>query len=425
MIVQSQPGKFPDILELLRQTDVIRSLREALGGPGFLDLVRRDGGVLGLGLGLVGGIREMAVAALQEIRGFNMVGLPLTLNIIEDLAQEPNVRRLYRNGVMNVLQETVPPEGVFTAPTIKGRFTSTLWTRQIVGADRANAEGFDGRGVVVGVIDSGTRPGHPQLQGRVTVRTVPPFTGIDNGGHGLWCQTCIAGGQFTDQFLGVPMLGMAPGAHIISYMALGFVIGTGLSTGIIRAMEMSIQDGSDIVSMSLGSSDCPPPEDNPERVAVLEMVKQGVIPVIAAGNAGKGAGTIASPGCVSEALTVAALDPINGGVADFSSGDDPNVPMKPDVSSYGVRILSGSDGLLNAMTTKSPGRSANLSGTSMATPHAAGIIALARQALKQQGKTLTAEMVKDAMAKTAPGAKNTTDGWGAITWGRLKSGLKF
>lgn len=422
-IVQSQPGKFPDILELLRQHNVLQALRAQVGGPGLVDLIRRDGGVLGLGL--MGGLREAAIAAFQEIRAFNMVGLPLTLNIIEDLAQESNVRTLFRDGVMNILGETVPPDGVFINPNTKKKFTTTAFTRQVVGADAANAEGWMGDGVTVAVIDSGARPEHPQLAGRVTVMTVPPFTGIDNNGHSVWCQTCIGGGLFNDPVLQVPLLGMAPRVRIVSVMALGFVVGTGSSSGIIKAMEKSIQAGADVVSMSLGSNDCPPSDSNPEAVAVVEMAAKGVIPVIAAGNAGPNPDTLGSPGCVDQALTVAALDPINGGVADFSSrGGAGSNPDKPDVAAPGVQIDSGSDGLLDAMTDRRPSRTATLSGTSMATPHVAGMVALARQAMKAaQGKTLTVEMVKAALAKTTTAPKDTASGWGLITWARLKSGL--
>ena len=120
----------------------------------------------------------------------------------------------------------------------------------------------------------------------------------------------------------------------------------------------------DIVSNSWGSDD---PFDTFYLASVQAWRAAGIIPVFAAGNAGEfGCGTAGTPGNFNEVISLGATD-INDQIAFFSSrGPSPTGKVSPNVSAPGVKVISSIPG----------GGYAAFSGTSMATPHAAGVIAL-------------------------------------------------
>ncbi len=116
------------------------------------------------------------------------------------------------------------------------------------------------------------------------------------------------------------------------------------------------------------------------------------------------------------ALTVGAYDPITGGMATFSSrGPTSWGDIKPDLVAPGVSIDSGCVGVVDVEGDGEPNRFSPLSGTSMACPHVAGLLALMKQAMTKAGLTLTLEEVNNMMSSLGHD-KNNTDGWGPLTW---------
>lgn len=371
-----------------------------------------------IGLGLLRS-PQLSLFSSKDIPRFSMSALPLTADLIEDLSESQAVEKIYPDYIKRALDE-----GVFKDK--KGKdFTSTYYTKKVIGADRANVQGYTGRGVKVVVIDSGLRTTHPQNRAMIA-RTAAPekgMSGEDANGHGSWCASAIAGRYQIDPTYRVPVEGMAPDATLISIQALGFVVGMGSSSDIIKAMSQAIEYRADIVSMSLGSEDAPPDKDNPEAVAVNKLVEHGIIPVIAAGNSGPKSMTVGSPGSCLNSLTVGAWNTIKGELAGFSSrgptmGDN---YVKPDVIAPGVQIDSALVGFLDAMVNSSQIKYGPISGTSMATPHVAGLLACARQLYAENDILLTGTMVKDAMS--AGRTKNNETGWGMITWDILQEHL--
>jgi subtilisin family serine protease len=364
---------------------------------------------------------EFPLSKWKEIKAFNMIATVLTPDLIEEVAQWREVQRIYPDYFKFALQ-TVPTEGVFKDH--KGKpFTSTLWTKKMMGLDRANAKGFTGKGVTTVVIDSGARATHEQLRGKVRSLTAAPekgMSGDDANGHGSWCNSCVGGRYAIDRRYNVPVEGMASECNLISIQALGFIIGTGTSSDIIQAMEMSIGLGAKVVSMSLGSDEAPKDEDNPEAKAVNKLVESGIIPCIAAGNSGPNPSTVGSPGSCLNSLTVAAWDELEGKVADFSSRGPTSGDgyVKPDVAAPGVRINSALVGFLDGLTDPSQPHYGPISGTSMATPHCAGLITCMVQLYKEKvGVELTVDEVKRMMAELGPNQpKDNNVGNGLISW---------
>jgi len=280
---------------------------------------------------------------------FNMFSMVLPREIIFDLAEDRRVVRIYSDEVKYALQyPVVPEEGVYRLvhplrrKTIE--FTSTYWTKKLIGADVANAKGFYGEGVKVAVLDTGTSTVHEQLSGRVYKNlTVYPGMYLDLNGHGCWCTACIAGrttrDDFTSRLTGKDVLceGIAQKSTLISIKVLGFIIGTGTDSAIIKGVELALQEGAVVLSMSLGGPvQVDKQEEDPFYNVMRKAIEHGAIPVVAAGNEGPEPCTISTPGWLEDVLTVGAYDPLTGEVAVYSSrGPTVDNRVKPDVVAPG------------------------------------------------------------------------------------------
>lgn len=342
---------------------------------------------------------QASLFTFKQFSRFNMVALPLFTDRIDELAAEPKVVGIYPDQIQFAFQ-TVPPEGVHEH---RGKnITTTVWTKRLIGAEQANEEGWTGKGVTVSVLDTGGTPIHPMTRG-LEYHTVMRNKGQvkDKNGHGEWVAATACGKSYFDRTLQLEVDGMAPDSHLMGIKCLGFVIGAGTESDVIAAMELALERKADIINLSLGSDTMPDsPEENAELRVLDILVKHDIIPVIASGNAGPNEETVGTPGCSPSSVTIGALDEINGGMAGFSSrGPTKWGEIKPDCTAPGVNIYSAALGMLDKLD-QLPNRMAYMSGTSMATPHVAGLLSCARQMFKEQANiTLTAEMVKDAMTK--------------------------
>lgn len=256
-----------------------------------------------------------------------------------------------------------------------------------INAPQAWAEGYDGKGVKVAVLDTGIDTDHPDVKDRIleTRSFVPGEEVDDRNGHGTHVASTIAGsGAASD---GVNK-GVAPEAGLLVGKVLSDE-GSGADSGIIEAMEWAKAEGADVVSMSLGSS-IPDDGTDPMSQAVNALsVDGGPLYVIAAGNA-YGAGTIGSPGSADKALTIAAVDKQDNR-ADFSS-------MGPLTRSYGLKPDLSAPGVdINAAASQSvpgiEGMYQSMSGTSMATPHVAGAAAI----VKERHPDWSGQRIKEAL----------------------------
>ncbi|MEM1524819.1 MAG: S8 family serine peptidase, partial [Nitrososphaerales archaeon] len=242
---------------------------------------------------------------------------------------------------------------IFAALETRDRFP-TSQSRMMLGANVAETMGITGKGVKLAILDTGIDDFILQLPPwRITVRTSTvegePFH-IDTNGHGVHTATIAAGSPLWTPWGEIK--GVAPDAEVGIFKVLGYTIGAGTTTSVLRGMMDAFEWGANIISMSLGS-DIGPNERHditacPQCRAVKALTDQGIIFVIAAGNSSEGYASC--PGIAPEAITVGAVDR-NGVIADFSSRGHPQYIelQKPEVVSPGVYILSSATGLIDLM----------------------------------------------------------------------------
>ncbi|MFB4264650.1 S8 family serine peptidase [Nonomuraea sp. GTA35] len=264
----------------------------------------------------------------------------------------------------------------------------------MIGAPAAWESGYDGTGVKVAVLDTGADLGHPDLSGKVadSKSFVPDQPVQDGHGHGTHVASTIAGSGAAS---GGKHKGVAPGAQLVVGKVLDDA-GSGMESWIIEGMEWAARSGSKTVSMSLGSS-VPSDGTDPLSQAVNDLTAEtGTLFVIAAGNL-HNKESISAPGAAEAALTVAAVDK-NDQLAGFSSRG-PRVDdgaLKPDIAAPGVDIVAARSAG-TSMGAPVNEHYTGASGTSMATPHVAGAVAI----MAQQHPDWTAQQLKAALMSTA------------------------
>ncbi|MEU9332289.1 S8 family serine peptidase [Streptomyces sp. NPDC048290] len=270
-----------------------------------------------------------------------------------------------------------------------------------VGAPKAWAAGYDGKGVKIAVLDTGVDATHDDLKNQVVASknfsAAPDAT--DKNGHGTHVASTAAG---TGAKSGGRMKGVAPGAQILNGKVLDDS-GFGDDSGILAGMEWAAEQGAGVVNLSLGGGDTP--EIDPLEAAVNKLsAEKGILFAIAAGN--EGPESIGSPGSADAALTVGAVDGADK-LANFSS-TGPRVgdgAIKPDLTAPGVDITAASakGSAIAAEFGENPPGYVSISGTSMATPHVAGAAAI----LKQQHPNWTSAQIKGALTGSTKGGNYT------------------
>lgn len=263
-----------------------------------------------------------------------------------------------------------------------------------IGAPTAWAAGYTGRGVKVAVLDSGVDATHPDFAGRLqSANFVPDEPGdgtADDNGHGTHVASIVAGsGAAADG----KYRGVAPEAGILSGKVCA---AEGCpDSAILAGMDWAVEQGAKIVNLSLGGPDSPG-EDPLEQAINNLTAGTGTLFVVAAGNYGPGEASVDSPGTAAAALTVGAVDR-DDELAEFSArGPTVDGDPKPDLTAPGVDIVAAKSSASQIGDPVGTGY-LRLSGTSMATPHAAGAAAL----LAQQHPGWQAGQLKAALMGSA------------------------
>jgi subtilisin family serine protease len=269
--------------------------------------------------------------------------------------------------------------------------------------------GINGDGVVVGILDSGVDLRHPALQGKVIktrdfISEYEDDQPNDGNGHGTHCSGTILGGTSDGRQIGV-----APGAKLI----MGKIFGDKGATTVAAIMEamqwMADPDGNPdtvdfprVVSNSWGARF----NDGWQEITDT-WVSLGIIPVFAAGNSGQRRKAINAPGGYPEVIAVGATD-ARDEIASFSSRGPVDylgqTYPKPDVTAPGVDIFSAKPGQANQL----------MSGTSMATPHVAGVVALMLQAEPDLSLGRVKEILEESAVELGELGKDNEYGSGRV-----------
>ncbi len=321
----------------------------------------------------------------------NSIYCQATPAVIKALAERTDVVVIER-GAGDVTSGLIEPVEV-RDPTPEEAGKGLAWGVAKINADDAWAAGYEGNGIIVAVIDTGVDYYHTDLVTNMWHDTPGGqhfgydfYDGdtdpMDSYGHGTHCAGSIAG----DGAAGTET-GVAPQATI---MALRINYYGGGEPTWIQAMEFAADNGASVMSTSLGSN----AGNASLRTANENALTAGLYHSVAAANDGPGAGTILCPGDnpppwfhpdqtyhggMSAVVTVGATDS-NDNIASFSSRgpvtwwsdySDSSPLIDPDISGPGVDVVS-----CRWSGYSGSGSYTTMSGTSMATPHLAGVAAL-------------------------------------------------
>lgn len=305
-------------------------------------------------------------------------------------------QRLVPFGDKRVLADAAPVDPSSLAPT-------SLNSTATMGAVSAWAAGWNGAGATIAVIDTGVETSHPYLMRDGSPKTIaeacfatafgfrssPCPNGVSmqttdapRSGSATPCPGSIPGCTHGTHVAGIAVggdgvavpSGVAPEANLIAINAFTYT-STGASAAtsdINNALQWLYYNrarfpGLTSVNMSLGGTGtyanyCDA-ESSVTKSYIDQLLSIGISTVIASGNSGSTNG-VSSPGCISSAVTVGAVDGVPDATTSYS-----NDGMQVDLMAPGTSITSSVMG----------GQMGAMSGTSMATPAVAGAIATLRQ----------------------------------------------
>ena len=335
---------------------------------------------------------------VQRLGLVNGAAVILPPGVEKQLARSPEVLRVDVDAEVYALGKPASPPGQSKKDSQEPEQPDEVlpW-----GVDRIDAEyawsATRGAGVSVAVLDTGIDADHPDLQaniaGGVNFVSNPPWKPAvptkwdDDNGHGTHCAGIIAG---VDNDIGV--VGVAPEATLYAVKVLN-KNGSGYISQIIAGLEWCVDNDIDIASMSLGTdSDVLSFHEACDAAAAA-----GVILVAAAGNDGA---DVDYPGAYSSVIAVAATNS-DDAVASWSSRG-----TEVDIAAAGAAVYSTWKG--GGYDTKS--------GTSMATPHVTGTLALALAA----GRTLNLCASADDLP---PAGTDIYSGCGLLDAGEAATGV--
>lgn len=284
-----------------------------------------------------------------------------------------------------------------------------------ISADRAWAL-TTGAGAVVADVDVGVEVGHPDLAGQWLAdgwdfydEDADPTSDTRNA-HG----TNVAGVLAAKADNGIGIAGVAPGARILALRTADNILHQG--DRVARAMVYAADHGADAISMSLGADSFP----TSLRRAAAHTERRGAVPVVAMGN--EFHFHHHQPQLLDQALAVGGLNPDTANLAAQNESlalAARSFDVRASYSDYGAHIDVVAPTQVPT-TQLGGGYVKTWSGTSAATPHVAGVVALVAARGRDLGLSLSAEEIRQIVRMSADDVGSR--GWDRFTgWGRVNA----
>ncbi len=341
-----------------------------------------------------------------------VVAVEVTQKTLGALAEQPEVLAVLPNQAIHLIE---PKRVDFTALVQQEATDGLTWGLKQLNIPKA-WETTKGAGVNVAVLDSGVYGDHPALKDRLKNfivvdplgRRISVTPSFDSGRHGTHVSGTIVGGKTEDGI----SIGVAPEANLL---VAGVLVGDATLMTLVEGMAWAVENEADIINMSLGLQYYEPLFG---KILDLLISRFDVLPVVAIGN--ENHGNTSSPGNSYNAFSVGAMEKLPNeelGITFFSSGaslvfpgqEPESLVNKPDVAAPGAQVYScippeqRPDGTF-AYTY--------MDGTSMATPHVAGVAALLMAANPDASATDVMKAIRETAAHPQGLERRPDNRWG-------------
>jgi subtilisin family serine protease len=299
--------------------------------------------------------------------------------------------RGYRDAVTTLTDSLMPANSADTALAEVSEAEAT-WGLQLT---KVLCSQYSGAGIKVAVLDTGFNLTHPDFLGRnITAKSFIEGEDVQDGhGHGTHCIGTACGSKIPGV---LPRYGVAYDAEIFVGKVLSNQ-GSGTDSQILRGIAWAIANGCDIISMSLGGATQPGQSYSRIYEAIAQRaLRRGTLIVAAAGNeSDRRSGVIKPVGRPANSPSILAVAAIDAQlqVANFST---------QGINPYGGQIDIAAPGVKVRSSWIEPLRYRTINGTSMATPHVAGIAALHAEATGLRGQELWNLLVRSAQRLPLP-----------------------
>ncbi|HEX8903139.1 S8 family peptidase [Vitreimonas sp.] len=317
-----------------------------------------------------------------------------------------------------------PPHAPGDIPNLAGAEFTNNWGPAGSNAQIAWQNGATGAGVLVGVIDDGIDPDHPELIGRISPASVDIVAGRDalvtTQSHGSEISSLIAGNYNDAQTVGV--------AYDATILAIRADTAGGFTySDLANALDYAVAQNVDVINLSLGGSALPPQSFID---AIERATDAGVILVVSAGNDGDSGATQANyPGLLAANPTVSnGLIMVAGGLNPNGTLNTVSNPPGSTLNYYltapGWQIIvpdHGPVGPVVGFQTCGLGPNGDLcriQGTSYASPHVAGAVALVMDAFPSLTPSQVVDLLLTTTDDTGAAGTDSLHGRGRLNIGR-------
>ncbi|MGO1057644.1 S8 family peptidase [Planococcus sp. FY231025] len=342
------------------------------------------------------GIQEQFGPALTDYEEVPLLEMELSDSEKAELEKQFSSAEIYPNREYEVAADVAPTSFTITKST------------------PAESTPYTGKGVRVAVLDTGVDTEHPDLVVKGGICTAeecaPGISYDDNFGHGTHVAGIISGRKNNSG-----IIGMAPNVELYAIKAMDRE-GIGTTAQVTEGVKWAIQNDIDILNLSISIS----VYDRPLELMLQEAYKQGMLIVSAAGNEGGAAGedTITYPGKFPSVIAVGAVN--NNLTREANSSVGPAM----EIVAPGTGIYSSYPKELDIWDAKNDGF-VSLTGTSMAAPHIAGVLAL----YKEQHPALTNVKLREILQSTVrdlgTAGRDQTFGYGLVQYTKAVTGVPF